>query len=44
MTVDIALLIALVSSISINIFGLWYIRDIIGRLTWISEISMILPT
>ena len=37
MTVDIALLIALLSSISINIFGVWYIRDILGRLTWISE-------
>lgn len=37
MTVDIALLIALLSSIGINIFGLWYIRDILGRLTWISR-------
>lgn len=37
MTIDIALLIALLSSISINIFGLWYIRDILGRLTWISQ-------
>ena len=37
MTVDTALLIALLSSIGINIFGLWYIRDILGRLTWISR-------
>jgi len=37
MTVNIALIIALVTSISINIFGFWYIRDILGRLTWISQ-------
>ena len=37
MTVDIALIIALLMSISINIFAFWYIRDILGRLTWISK-------
>ena len=37
MTVNIALIIALVVSISINIFAFWYIRDILGRLTWISQ-------
>ena len=37
MTVNIALAIALLASISINIFGFWYIRDILGRLTWISQ-------
>ena len=37
MTVNIALIIALVASVSINIFGFWYIRDILGRLTWISQ-------
>ena len=37
MTVDIALIIALMVSMSINIFAFWYIRDILGRLTWISQ-------
>ena len=37
MTVDIALIIALLSSVTINIFALWYIKDILGRLTWISQ-------
>ena len=37
MTVDIALIIALMMSMSINIFAFWYIRDILGRLTWISQ-------
>lgn len=37
MTVNIALIIALVSSVGINIFGFWYVRDILGRLTWISQ-------
>ena len=37
MTVNIALIIALVASVGINIFGFWYIRDILGRLTWISQ-------
>ena len=37
MTVNIALIIALLVSVSINIFGFWYIRDILGRLTWISQ-------
>tara|TARA_A100001015_G_scaffold320325_1_gene446281 strand:+ start:2128 stop:2514 length:387 start_codon:yes stop_codon:yes gene_type:complete len=37
MTVNIALVIALIASISINIFVFWYIRDILGRLTWISQ-------
>ena len=37
MTVNIALIIALVSSVSINLFGFWYVRDILGRLTWISQ-------
>lgn len=37
MTVNIALIIALVISIGINIFGFWYVRDILGRLTWISQ-------
>ena len=37
MTVNMALIIALVASVGINIFGFWYIRDILGRLTWISQ-------
>ena len=37
MTVNIALIIALVVSIGINVFAFWYIRDILGRLTWISQ-------
>ena len=37
MTVNIALIIALVVSVGINIFGFWYLRDILGRLTWISQ-------
>ena len=37
MTVDIALIIALLSSVIINIFAFWYIKDILGRLTWISQ-------
>jgi|TARA_R110001583_G_scaffold10061_5_gene46948 hypothetical protein len=37
MTVNIALIIALVASVGINIFGFWYVRDILGRLTWISQ-------
>ena len=37
MTVNIALIIALVASVGINIFAFWYIRDILGRLTWISQ-------
>jgi len=37
MTVNIALIIALVTSVGINIFGFWYMRDILGRLTWISQ-------
>ena len=37
MTVNIALIIALIASVSINIFAFWYIRDILGRLTWISQ-------
>ena len=37
MTVDIRLIIALLTSIGINIFGLWYVRDILGRLNWISR-------
>ena len=37
MTIDIALIIALLSSVTINIFGFWYVRDILGRLTWISQ-------
>ena len=37
MTVNIALMIALLASVGINIFGFWYIRDILGRLTWISQ-------
>ena len=37
MTVNIALIIALIASASINIFGFWYVRDILGRLTWISQ-------
>ena len=37
MTVNIALIIALITSVGINIFGFWYIRDILGRLTWISQ-------
>ncbi len=37
MTVNIALVIALVASVGINIFGFWYVRDILGRLTWISQ-------
>ncbi len=37
MTIDIALIIALLSSVTINIFALWYIKDVLGRLTWISQ-------
>jgi hypothetical protein len=37
MTVNISLIIALVASVGINIFGFWYMRDILGRLTWISQ-------
>ena len=37
MTVNIALVIALAVSVSINLFVFWYIRDILGRLTWISQ-------
>tara|TARA_B100001093_G_scaffold340006_1_gene324775 strand:- start:227 stop:619 length:393 start_codon:yes stop_codon:yes gene_type:complete len=37
MTANIGLIIALVMSVSINIFVFWYIKDILGRLTWISE-------
>jgi len=37
MTVNIALIIALLASVGINIFGFWYVRDILGRLTWISQ-------
>ena len=37
MTVNIALIIALIASVGINIFAFWYIRDILGRLTWISQ-------
>ena len=37
MTVDIGLIIALSFSVGINIFAFWYIRDILGRLTWISQ-------
>ena len=37
MTVNLALVVALVASVGINIFAFWYIRDILGRLTWISE-------
>ena len=37
MTINTALIIALVVSVGINIFGFWYVRDILGRLTWISQ-------
>ena len=37
MTVNIALIIGLLMSVGINIFGFWYVRDILGRLTWISQ-------
>ena len=37
MTVNIALIIALFISMGINIFVSWYVRDILGRLTWISR-------
>ena len=37
MTTNIGLIIALVMSVSINVFAFWYIRDILGRLTWISQ-------
>ena len=37
MTVNLGLVIALIASVGINIFAFWYIRDILGRLTWISQ-------
>ena len=37
MTVNLSLVIALIASVGINIFAFWYIRDILGRLTWISQ-------
>ena len=37
MTIDISLIIALSVSMGINAFAFWYIRDILGRLTWISQ-------
>jgi hypothetical protein len=37
MTINIGLVIAILASVGINAFAIWYIRDILGRLTWISR-------
>jgi hypothetical protein len=37
MTINIALTLGLIMSIILNLFGLWYVRALLGRLTWISE-------
>ena len=37
MTINIALALGLIMSLIINVFGLWYIRALLGRLSWISQ-------
>jgi hypothetical protein len=37
MTINIGLALGLIMSIIINLFAFWYIRGILGRLTWFSE-------
>ena len=37
MTINIALALGLIMSLIINVFGLWYVRALLGRLRWISE-------
>ena len=37
MTINIALILALIMSSILNIFALWYVRALLGRLSWISE-------
>ena len=37
MTINIALLLGLIMSVILNLFALWYIRGILGRLTWLSQ-------
>ncbi len=37
MTINIALTLGLIMSLIINVFGLWYIRALLGRLSWISQ-------
>ena len=37
MTINIALTLGLIMSLIINVFGLWYVRALLGRLSWISQ-------
>ena len=37
MTINIALALGLIMSLIINVFGLWYVRALLGRLSWISQ-------
>lgn len=37
MTINIALALGLIMSLIINLFGLWYVRALLGRLSWISQ-------
>jgi hypothetical protein len=37
MTINTALALGLIMSLIINVFGLWYIRALLGRLRWISQ-------
>ena len=37
MTINTALLLGLIMSLIVNVFTLWYIRGLIGRLTWVSQ-------
>lgn len=37
MTINTALLLGLIMSLIVNVFALWYIRGLIGRLTWVSQ-------
>jgi vacuolar-type H+-ATPase subunit I/STV1 len=37
MTINIALALGLIASLVINFFTFWYVRQLLGRLRWISE-------
>ena len=37
MTINIALALGLIMSLIINVFGLWYVRALLGRLSWSSQ-------
>lgn len=37
MTINTALALGLIMSLIINVFGLWYVRALLGRLSWISQ-------